>query len=248
MIDLHCHVLPGVDDGPSTLEEAIELTRTAQRDGIGTIAATPHITAGYPNNTSANIGAWIAELQPHVGVTIVPGGEVDILRAVELDDHELHALRLNHGPWLLLECPLSPVRAPALMPTARALAARGHRLLLAHPERSPVFHKRPGLLRELTDEGMLAQVTAGALTGQFGRPVRDLAHAFVNEGTVHVAASDGHNPNRPATMARELEQAGVDPDLAHWLTTAVPEAILHGAAIPQAPDRPQRIRRRLLGR
>ena len=243
MIDLHCHVLPGIDDGPATVEESIELARSARADGITTIAATPHVDWSYPDNDGARVRAGIAELQPQldaagVGVRLVPGGEVAALRAVELDDGALRALCLGGGPWLLLECPLSPVQAPAFVPAARALAQRGHRLLLAHPERSPVFLTAPALLEELVAEGMLAQVTAGALNGHFGRTVRELAHRLLERRAVQVAASDGHGGNRPATIARELDGAGVEPALAAWLARDVPAALLAGTPPPAPPDRP----------
>lgn len=253
VIDLHCHVLPGVDDGPESVAAALALARDAERDGIDTIAATPHIAPAYPANDAAGVEAAIAELQPRldtagIGVTLVPGGELDALHALELPDEELTRLRLGHGPWLLFECPLSAVAAPAFLPAARELARRGHRLLLAHPERSPLFLRQPEKLDELVDEGMLAQVTAGSLSGQFGRTVRDFAHDLLERRAIHVAASDGHGAHRPATIARELDQAGVAPALAAWLSHDVPRAILDGTPPPAPPAPPKRPRRRLFGR
>jgi protein-tyrosine phosphatase len=254
VIDLHCHVLPGIDDGPPTFAAAIELARDAARDGITTIAATPHIVPAYPDNDAALVRARIAELQPRldtagVDVRIVPGGEVDALHAADLDDAELDALKLGGGRWLLFECPLSTVAAPAFVPSARALARRGHQLLLAHPERSPVFLRHPERLEELVDgEGMLAQVTAGSLSGQFGRTVKELAHQLVERRLVHVAASDGHGAHRPATIARELQSAGIDPALTRWLAQDVPHALLTGATPPAPPEPPKGRRRGLFKR
>lgn len=254
VIDLHCHVLPGIDDGPATFEAAIEMARDAVRDGITTVAATPHILPQYPDNDAARIAAGIAELQPRlqtagVDLKLVPGGEVDALHALDLDDAQLDALKLGGGPWLLFECPLSTVAAPAFIPAARALALRGHQLLLAHPERSPVFLRNPELLDDLVNaNGMLAQVTAGSLSGQFGRTVKDLAHQLLERRVVHVAASDGHGAHRPATIARELGQAGVDPATTAWLAHDVPAAILAGTQPPPPPERSNRTRRRLFRR
>jgi protein-tyrosine phosphatase len=249
VIDLHCHVLPGVDDGPATLEAAVALARRAREDGIATIAATPHVSWTYQGIDAARIGAAVADLQPRldaagVDVRIVAGAEVAHTRALDLDDAQLRALTLGDGPWLLLECPLSPSGAPGFVAAARALAARGHRLLLAHPERSPVFLRAPERLEELVREGMLAQVTAGALTGRFGRTVRELALRLVERGAVQVVASDGHGENRPATIARELREAGVEPALGRWLSLEVPSALLAGQPAPERP----RGRRRVLGR
>ena len=184
MIDLHCHVLPGVDDGPPDAEAAVALARKARADGITTIAATPHVDSGHLHLNSVSIAAAVRAMQArldaaHVDVRLVTGAEVAAMRALELDDAELKALTLGGGPWLLLECPLSATLAPGFVGIARSLAIRGHRLLLAHPERSPVFLRSPALLDELVEEGMLAQVTSGALSGRYGNTVRTLATALV---------------------------------------------------------------------
>jgi protein-tyrosine phosphatase len=240
VIDLHCHLLPGVDDGPATLDDSIALARRAHADGIATIAATPHVDWAHPELDAARIGAAVRALQPRidaagVDLRVVTGAEVAHLRALELDDAQLLALTLGGGPWLLLECPLSQAAAPGFATAARLLASRGHRLLLAHPERSPVFLRSPELLEQLVEEGMLGQVTAGALTGRFGRTVRELALRLVERGAVHVVASDGHGEDRPATVGRELVEAGVEPALAGWLAREVPAALLAGDPLPERP-------------
>jgi protein-tyrosine phosphatase len=240
MIDLHCHVLPGVDDGPATVERAVALARRAEADGIATIAATPHVDASYPAVGSGRIRAEVRALQERldaagVSIRLLTGGEVSATRAVETGDAELRALSLGGSGWLLLECPLSPTLAPGFTAVARSVARRGHRILLAHPERSPLFLRSPQLLDELVGEGMLAQLTAGSLTGRYGRPARALALDLIARGTAHVVASDGHGEHRPATIARELREAGVDPALGRWLTVGVPDALLAGRPLPDRP-------------
>ena len=257
MIDLHCHVLPGVDDGPDTVEAAIALARGAEADGIATIAATPHVDLSHPSIDSRLIRAAVRELQVRldaagVGVNIVSGGELGSTRAVELDDAELRALTLGGRGWLLLECPMTSTLTPGFTGIARSLARRGHRILLAHPERCPVFLRSPQLLDELVTEGMLAQVTAGALRGRFGRTIREVALHLVERGTAHVVASDGHGGNRPAKIAGELEGTGIEPALVSWLAHEVPAALLAGSGAPPRPQTGQRRRRghllRLVGR
>jgi protein-tyrosine phosphatase len=257
MIDLHCHVLPGIDDGPATVEGAIALARGARADGITTIAATPHVDASYPEIRAAPIRAAVRELERRldiagVDIRIVPGAEVAATRAAELDDAELRNLTLGRGPWLLLECPLSRTQAPGFTRLAQSIAWRGHRVLLAHPERSPVFLRSPQLLDELIADGMLAQVTAGALSGQYGRPVRDLALQMVERGRAHVVASDGHGEHRPARIAAELSRAGIGAPLSTWLAHDVPAALLAGRQLPPRPEIDQRPSRgrlmRLVGR
>jgi protein-tyrosine phosphatase len=252
MIDLHCHVLPGVDDGPATVAEAIALARGARDDGITTIAATPHVDWSYPAVDSASIGVAVQELQIHldaagVDVKIVPGAEVAATRAMELDDAELRALTLGGGGWLLLECPLTVPLSPGFVGVARSLRWRAHRIVLAHPERCPIFLRSPELLDELVAEGMLAQVTAGALSGRYGRTVRDLAAGLVERGTAHVVASDAHGRRRPARIAGELSGTGIAPALVAWLARDVPAALLAGSGLPPRPQiAPRSARGRLL--
>lgn len=257
MVDLHCHVLPGLDDGPETVVQAIALARDAREDGTATIAATPHVDWAYPTIDAARIGAAVRALQGQldaagVDVSVVPGAEVSATRAVALDDAELRELTLGGGPWLLLECPLSATMTPGFAGIVRALARRGHHLLLAHPERSPLFLRSPELLEELITEGVLAQVTAGALTGRYGRGVRELALGLVHQGTAQVVASDGHGAHRPARIAGELGEREISPELLEWLAHEVPLALLGGDPLPPRPETPPRPPRgrllRLVGR
>jgi protein-tyrosine phosphatase len=252
VIDLHCHVLPGVDDGPATLEEALDLARGAAGAGVATLVATPHVDFGHPDNDGARVHAAVASLQAEldaagIGVRVLPGAELGITRAAALGDEELGRLSLGGGPWLLLECPLSRALGTGFPAAARGLARRGHRVLLAHPERSPVFQREPDALAGLVAEGMLTQVTAGALTGRFGRTVRDFARRLVGAGLVHVAASDAHGRDRPVSIAAELGAAGLG-ELAPWLADAVPAALLAGTDPPPAPPLPPRPARRGLRR
>jgi protein-tyrosine phosphatase len=253
MIDLHCHVLPGVDDGPVTLDESIEFARAAALDGTTTIAATPHVDFGHPEIDSHFVALRVESLQESldaagVQVRIVTGGELDARRALETADEELDALKLGGGRWLLVECPLSRLACPGFPEVARALAYRGHRVLLAHPERSPVFLRNPEWLDGLVEEGMLSQVTAGALSGKFGKTVRESAHRMVSRGVVHVVASDGHNEGRPASIAGELSGCGIDLALVEWMGRDVPQALLTGGSLPPRPGPSSQPRRSRLGR
>ena len=111
MIDLHYHVLPGIDDGPRTMADSVALAAAAAAGATRTIVATPHISSQWPDNRAATISAAVDELNAHprragVPVEVVAGAEVALSRAAELDACELEALRLGGGPWLLVECPL----------------------------------------------------------------------------------------------------------------------------------------------
>jgi protein-tyrosine phosphatase len=252
LIDLHCHILPDVDDGPPTVDDAIALARGAQVDGITTIVATPHVDWAHAELGAARIGSAVQVLQAQlhaaaVNVTLASGAEVGCTWAWERDDAELRALTLGGHGWLLLECPHSTTITPGFVRLTSSLARRGHRLLLAHPERCPIFQREPELLDDLVCDGMLVQVTAGSLSGRFGRRVREFALALVNRGTAHVVASDGHGVRRPAKIASELRAAGVERELATWLARDMPAAVLAGDPLPARPVKEAaRSRRRFL--
>ena len=256
VIDLHTHVLPGIDDGPATVEGSIELARAAAADGATTLVATPHVT-WEDHNTGASVAEGIAALQPRLDAEGIPirlrsGGELAAQRASELSDEEIRALRLGGGEWLLAECPLGG-SAAGFDSILYALQARGHRIVLAHPERSPVLQRDPALLERLVDAGMLSSITAGSLVGRFGSTVQRFTHEIVEAGLVHNVASDAHGTaRRPPGMRAELEQADADlpglADRAEWLCTDVPTAILEGGPIPPEPGPPPRRRRGLFRR
>lgn len=256
MIDLHTHVLPGIDDGPATVEGSLALARAAVADGATTLVATPHVTWEIQNDSAA-IAAGVRDLQAEldragIALELRTGAEVAITRAFELDDEELARLRLGGGAWLLAECPLSSA-APGFDGALASIAARGHRIVLAHPERSPVMQRDPELLRRLVASGMLTSVTAGALLGRFGSTVQRFSLWMFEEDLVHNVASDAHDTRRrPPGIGEALAYAdaqlpGVS-ERAEWLTMSVPRAMLAGDPIPDAPGPVPAKRRRGLFR
>jgi protein-tyrosine phosphatase len=238
VIDLHCHVLAGIDDGPRTIEESVELARAAARAGMTTLVATPHVNRRYPND-AGTIAARAAELGERlaaegVQLEIRAGAEISLGVAVELDPGELRRLSLGGGPWLLVEPPFASV-ASGLDILLLDLQRRGHRIVLAHPERCPAFQRDPRMLRSLVRDGLLTSITAGSLVGRFGGEVRRFAINLVAEGLVHNVASDAHDGGaRAPGIAGELAHSGVAA-LADWWTDAVPSAILAGEEVPSRP-------------
>jgi protein-tyrosine phosphatase len=239
VIDLHFHVLPGIDDGPPSLEAALDLARAAHAAGTTTIVATPHVSWDWPENDAARIAGAVrdvnAELQRHgIGVEVLAGAEVAMTRAADLDDAELQALHLGGGPYLLIECPHSPA-ASGFEGLLSSLSHAGHRIVLAHPERCPAFHRDRDTLERLIGSGMLSSITAGSLAGRFGREVRRFSQELLRDGLVHNVASDAHDVlRRPPGVDPVLVEEGLG-DGADWLTRQVPEAILAGTPIPPAP-------------
>ncbi len=236
---MHCHVLWGIDDGPEAIEGSVALARAAAQAGTRTLVATPHVSARYRNDPTT-IARLVDELNERlaaeeVAVEVLTGAEIAIVSVVEVEASQLRSLGLGGGEWLLMEPPFSPIAA-GLQNTLSSLQRQGHRILLAHPERCPAFHRDPALLASLTDSGVLTSVTAGSLVGRFGEAVRSFALRLIDGGMVHNVASDAHDHlQRPPGMATELEQVGLGP-LTDWLTNAVPTAILTGAAtIPPPP-------------
>lgn len=238
MIDLHCHVLPGIDDGPETIAGSLALARATLAAGVRTLVATPHVSWRYPNDAST-IAAAVARLREQLGAEGVQldlraGAEVAMTQVAELEQAELARLRLGGGEWLLVEPPFSPVAGP-LQETLQSLRRQGNRILLAHPERCPAFHRDPAMLGSLVREGVLTSITAGSLVGRFGGTVRRFALRLVADELVHNVTSDAHNlGDRAPGLAVELEQAGLAA-LTEWLTQAVPAAILDGGQIPARP-------------
>lgn len=254
VIDLHHHLLPGIDDGPPTLDDALALARAAVAAGTTTVVATPHVSRDYPANTAASIAEQVIALQgalaeADIPLRVLPGAEVAVTHAVNVSDAELSALRLGAGPYVLVECPLTPTGAGFEL-ILESLLDRGHRILLAHPERCRAFQRDSELLARLIARGALAQITASSLTGHFGRTVRDVAHGLVREGLAHVVASDAHSVDRrPPSLLSAVEAEGYA-EQAAWLVGEVPRAILDGSRVPAVPTmhRPRPGLKRLLGR
>lgn len=239
VIDLHSHVLHGIDDGPSEIEGSLAIARAAAAVGIRTLVATPHVSWRYPN-TAEVIGRLVLELNDRLAAETVPlevraGAEIAMTRVGEIAVGELGELDLGGGGWILLEPPFAPV-ASGLKEIVDGLQRRGHRILLAHPERCPAFHRDPALLEELVRAGALTSVTAGSLIGRFGEQPRSFALSLAMEGLMHNVASDAHDPvGRAPGLRDEIEQAGLAP-LTSWLTEEVPAAILEGQE--RVPPRP----------
>jgi protein-tyrosine phosphatase len=241
MIDLHCHILPGIDDGPPTIEDAIELTRAAAEAGTTTMVATPHVSPRYQNDSQL-IAGGVALLSARlrdagIELDVRPGAEIAIPQIVDLADGELDRLTLDGGPWLLIESPFkTPVDSlPAVLGTVHR-QGQGRSIVLAHPERCPGFHRRPDVLEALVhDQGILSSVTAGSLIGQFGREVERFVLWMADHGLIHNVASDAHDCiRRPPGIADAMEQAGLGAHV-ELLTELVPHAILTGGPIPEVP-------------
>ena len=240
MIDLHCHLLPGIDDGPPDIEGSLAMARRAVREGIETIVATPHVNSRYRNDPGT-IGAALEQVRAalvreQIPLEVLPGAEIAVNYLAETDTAGIGALALAGGEWLLIEPPFAAV-ASGLVATVQGLLWDGHRVVLAHPERCQAIQRDISIVRRLTEEGVLVSLTAGSLAGRFGSTARRVAQALLQEGLAHNVTSDAHDAgNRPPAIAAEIAQGGFA-DLTGWLASEVPAAIVRGGPLPPRPAR-----------
>jgi len=250
VIDLHFHALPGIDDGPASMQDALALLRGAAAAGTRTVAATPHVSAAYPRTRAEHVHEGVGSLQAEadaagIDVRLLAGAELDLMHREVLRDDELPGLRLGDGPYTLAELPFT-----ATAQFAEMLLGLHHDVqpaLLAHPERCRAFHEDPDLLGRLVGQGMLAQVTAASIAGSYGSTVQRCAWTMLEQGLVHVIASDAHDVvGRPPLLREPLQAAGLDEVIA-TLCEQNPAAILAGER-PQPAPRVSPPRSVLLGR
>jgi protein-tyrosine phosphatase len=248
VIDLHSHILPGVDDGPATIAESIEIARRASADGVRVIAATPHVRDDYPTSADTMerlVGEVRTAVQrAEIPVDVRPGGEIAIDWLDRLSERDIGRFGLGGSPrYLLVEFPYSgwPL---SLHEWVFRLVTRSVVPVLAHPERNADVQQNPEELRPLIDAGALVQVTAASLDGRLGRSARSAAEELIDRGLAHLLASDAHTADvREAGLSGAAEALG-DPELTRWLTLGVPMAIVTDAPIPRRPETRKRFLRR----
>lgn len=227
--ELHFHLLPGVDDGPTDDAEAIELARLAVQDGTGRVVVTPHVRLADVE-ALADLTERLQAVLRGAGVDLElrPGGELAPDDVASLAQTQLN--RLAHGPpdsrWVLLEAPLfSGTRS--LESAAEELRDRGFDLVIGHPERSPVTPD--SVIRRLLARGSVLQLNASSLIGAHGGEARRRGIALARSGLPFVLASDAHSPARPPQLtpaAAALMANGVDESIVRAAVDLLPEAIL----------------------
>jgi protein-tyrosine phosphatase len=249
MIDLHTHVLPGIDDGPDEIDESLDLLRAAAEQGTTLMAATPHLRSDHPLVRPDELAAACEDVNARVPegleISVLPAGEVDLSWAQRASDEELRLASFGQrGSDLLVETPYGE-----LTDTFEALlfnvSVRGYRVLLAHPERNPTFQRDPRRLREIAERGVLLQITLPSLLRPDKRSrSRRLAVALVEEGLAHNLASDCHSPGpwRAPALGLGLDALADHPAYAEWMVTDAPAAILAGEPLapPETGGRPKR--------
>ncbi len=242
MTDIHCHILPGMDDGPGFLDQALDMCQAAAEDGVKTIVATPHFRRGRLELTEDRVMDAVNALESAAkgkgfGLRILPGAEVAVFPEMHLYLKKARFLTLNNnGRYFLAELP--PLSLPPNWDKfLLSLVPYGLTPVISHPERNYWFMNHPDALVSAVGRGLLIQVTAMSITGALGGDARDFSYYLLRRNVVHAIASDGHSPEfrRPVLS----EAYGVAADLvgrkkAEDLVTTFPEAIIEGRDIPVA--------------
>lgn len=239
MIDLHTHILAGLDDGARTLDESIAIARAAVEDGIAIVAATPHVREDFPTRADGMEEALhelrVALSDAGVPLEVRAGGEIALDRLPHLTDDDLRRFGLGGNPaYLLLEFPYRDWPL-GLESTVFALRRRGVTPVLAHPERNADAATKPERLRPLVEGGALVQLTAASLDGRLGKRPRKASLEFLELGLAHLLSSDAHSAGVRAIGLSASCAALRDPALAHWLTSQVPRAIIEDLPVPERP-------------
>lgn len=243
-VDLHLHLLPGVDDGPADEEASLEHARRLVRDCVREVVVTPHV--GHPAFPLdiASIAPRAERLQAALDVARIPlrlhpGGELHASAATTLAREELELIA--QGPagarWVLLEVPFGGIDA-RFVAACRAVREQGFALVLAHPERSVgLFDDGLRLLAPEIAEGAVLQVNVCSLLGDHGDQVRDAARRLIRQRMAYVLASDGHGRRRPQTLAAGFALAVRAGILAHeaWRLTQANPAFLLRHGVPAVP-------------
>jgi protein-tyrosine phosphatase len=235
LIDLHFHCLPNIDDGPRSWQESIALCKEAEKQGTTTIVATPHVLRDpWLNEHAIDRDELIIKLNDFLGGTpkVLPGCEYYFSAdAVELWEQGSRGplTGLNRSKYLLMEFPATtiPLQAESVVHELSLLDVIP---VIAHPERNLVFAENPDKLERLIQLGAIAQVTAGSITGSFGKQAQSATEEFFKRGLIHLVASDAHSPTRrPPQLAEAREKVrttwGQDPETLFFET--IPTAIIN---------------------
>jgi len=232
MIDLHCHLLPGIDDGAPDIETAVRMAEMAYRDGITTIVATPHLNETWRPGRSL-ITERIAELKERLTIplTLLVGADIALSHLLAADDPDT-VVRINNSRYLMIELP--EVFDPDIVEEqVFRFQRKGFSIILSHPERIPLLMEKPELLARLVARGCLGQVTSSSVTGKFGRHIQAQARRLLEKQLVHVIGTDAHSDvHRKPILSSAFETARQwIGDAARDLVTTVPEKIINDRVV-----------------
>jgi protein-tyrosine phosphatase len=242
LIDLHCHILPGIDDGSPDIDTSLNMARMAVADGITTIACTPHIFPGVFDNSGPLINLAIAELtaalrEADIPLRLVAGADVHIAPDIVSGLRNGRVLSINGGRYFLFEPPDS-VLPPRFDQFVFGILAAGYVPVLTHPERLKWIESHYDLIGDLAAAGVLMQLTAASVTGRFGRRVKYWSDRMLDEDLVFLIASDAHNTDRRPpilTEARDVLDRRYGEEYANRLVEDNPQTILDNVVVSDHP-------------
>ena len=219
MIDFHCHILPGVDDGSVNIEMTKEMIDNSLNQGVEYLCATLHFITEESEITLEAYKEKLQFVKDNIeNIEIIPGLEIYIDPELPKLYKENRIWGYNYNKYLLIELPMMefPIYTEKIFYDLRLMGAIP---VLAHPERNLRIMKNPELLINLIEQGNLAQLNAGSLTGQYGTDIKKSAEKLVSRNLIHIVGSDGHNNKRRNTNIKEgLEKIeAINPELFNWI-------------------------------
>lgn len=258
MIDLHCHLLPGIDDGASTLDVSLAMAQMAIDDGIQSLACTPHIYPGLYENTAEGIRKGITQFQAELDQRQMPlrlyeGADVHLVPNLGDGIATGRIPTLARSRYLLLEPP-HHVQPPRFEESVFALKLAGFVPVITHPERLSWIPDHYPMLARLVQGGAWMQLTSGSIVGRFGKAPRHISERMLDEGLVHIIATDAHDTKRRPPLLGEGREAAArrvgDEEATHMVVTR-PAGIIADRPTtelppPLADNRPSKPPRRWL--
>lgn len=242
MIDLHCHILPGIDDGAPDLETSLQMARMAVADGITVTACTPHMMPGYYENTSGGVRAAVVALQAEldkadIPLRLVTGADVHLVPGLAAGLRDGSKLTLADTRYFLFEPPHNTA-PPRMAEAVFDCMAAGFHPLITHPERLRWIEDHYDLMGQLAEAGAWMQITAGSVTGRFGKRTQYWAERMLDEGIVHILATDAHNlRSRSPVLSGAVEAVAgrLGEQAARDMVLTRPLAVLENATPASAP-------------
>lgn len=248
MIDIHTHILPGIDDGAQDLEASMKMVKHAVNEGITKIIATPHHKNGKYNNVASDIKDRVIEINKHIKelglpIEILPGQESRIFGDILEDYEKGEILPLNQSKYLFIELPsnhvprytkklLFDIQLAGLLP------------IIVHPERNSEIIEHPSILYKLVEQGAATQITASSVTGHFGKKIKKFSLQLIEAGQAHFIASDAHNLSGRSFRLREA-YAEIQKEFGNdfvYMFQENAELVVEGNTIYRQP--PQEIKRK----